>query len=379
MEPLALRIRPKTFDEVFGQEHLTDKNAAFRKLVEANKFGSFILYGPCGSGKTSLINVLEQIHKIYKFNATTFSVKELRKILAANENINITVFIEEIHRLSSTQIDVLLPHLETAKIRLIACTSENPFMTIRQAVLSRCHIYILEPLNQAAIIKALLKGVDDLKKHNDCIEIDKDAVKCISVIANKDARRALSILETAYNFNASITVESVNKIAPIKAYKCSDDDKYNIVSMLQGSIQASDPDSAIYALALGLENGLDPRYIARRLVVSASEDAAGNPEVAAIAQSAYMAACEIGRPECDLVLAHATVAIATAPRNKSAAKAVWAAIADIRNGVYVEIPKEMRDSHYKGAAKMGLGAYHDGMKPEQYVGISKKYYNKNSG
>jgi putative ATPase len=371
MEPLALRLRPTTFDDVIGQPHLTDLDAVFRKSIESNNFCSFVLYGPSGSGKTSIVNVLDQRFAIHKFNATTFTAKEVRKVLDGDGDI--IVMIDECYRLTAPQSDILLPYLETSRVRFIGCTVENPFHSMRMSLLSRCHIYETEPLSQLDVLKVIVKGAARLKEL--CpIHLDKEAAKYISNVVSGDARKALSILEAAFNYDVNITLEVVKKVAPSKYFILGSQDHFDLASAFQGSIQASDPDAAIYWLAKWLESGEDPRYIARRLLVSASEDAAGTPICASVAHAAYIAAKEIGRPECDILLAHATILVATAPRNKSALCAISLAISDVRNGVSIEVPKAMKDSHYKSCKKLGRGAYNDGMNQEAYVGIQKKYY-----
>jgi putative ATPase len=375
MEPLTLQLRPKSFDDIIGQEHLTNPNAAFRKSIESGNFGSFILFGPAGVGKTSIVNVIEQKYEVHKFNATTFTVKELRKVLDSKSDV--IVFIDDCYRMTATQSDVLLPYLETSRVRFIGASADNPFLTLRSSLLSRCQIYTLEPLQELDIVKVLVRGVKYLRFIDDYAktEIDRDTIVYLARIACGDARKALSLLETAYNYDPNITLANAKKIAPSKYFVLAEQDHFDLASAFQGSIQASDPDAAIYWLAKWLESGEDPRYIARRLMVSACEDAAGDPICAAVAHAAYIAAKEIGRPECDIPLAHATILVATAPRNKSAACAIWSAVADIRNGIIIEVPKSMKDSHYPGSAKLGHGAYCDGMNQSAYVGINnRKYY-----
>jgi len=346
--------------------------SAFRKSIEANIFGSFILYGVPGVGKTSIVNVIEQKHTIHKFNATTFTVKELRKVLDTDKEV--VVFVDDCYRLTASQADVLLPYLETSRVRFIGASADNPFLTMRASLLSRCQIFILEPLQEIDLIKLIVNGVKHLKQSDDSIAIDKEAVLYIARIACGDARKALAILQAAYNFDPSISLNNVKKIAPSKYYRLSESDRYDYASAFQGSIQASDPDSAIFWLAKWLESGEDPRYIARRLMVSASEDAAGTPICAAVAHAAYIAAKEVGRPECDIPLAHATILVATAPRNKSAACAIWSAVSDVRHGVTIEVPKALKDSHYKSCEKLGHGSYNDGMNQEAYVSVGRRYY-----
>ena len=372
MQPLALRLRPKTFDDIIGQPHLTNLDAVFRKSIESNNFGNLILYGPPGVGKTSIINVIEQQYKVHKFNATTFTVKELRKTL--NSDDDVIVFIDDCYRMTATQSDVLLPYLETSRVRLLGCSADNPFLTLRSSLLSRCQIYTLEPLAEIDIAKVIISGVKYLKQTDDLLHVDKDAILYIARIVCGDARKALSILEAIYNYDCNISLKNAKKIAPSKYYRRSEDDKYDYASWFQGSIQASDPDAAIYALAIWLESGEDPRYISRRLLVSAAEDCYSNPICTAVAHAAYVAACEIGRPECDLVLAQAVCLMATSKRDKTSHDAIRDAVEDVRHGVRLEVPKSMKDSHYLGSAKLGNGAYQDGMNQEAYTGVTKKYY-----
>jgi len=181
-------------------------------------------------------------------------------------------------------------------------------------------------------------------------------------------------LDLAVEINDNVTLEDVEVIAPSKYVVFSDDDHWDLASWMQGSIQASDPDAAVFALAKWLESGEDPRYIARRIMVSASEDATYNPLAALVAHNAYVAACNIGRPECDIIMAHAVVLIACSKRDKSAACSIWNAVKDVRDGVDVAVPKEMRDSHYSGAGILGHGAYKDGMVQSAFVGVKKRYY-----
>lgn len=372
MEPLALQLRPIVFDDVIGQPHLTNHDAVFRRLIESNNFGNFILFGPSGSGKTSIVSVIEHLYELQKFNATTFTAKEIRKVLDKDEKI--IIMIDEIYRLTAPQSDILLPYLETSRVRCIGCSVENPFHSMRASLLSRCHIYATEPLAQIDIVKVILKGMKQLKQWQRTTKLSKEAARYISVIVNGDARKALSILETAYNCCQDISLDVVKKVAPSKYFHYSKDVIYDSVSFLQGAIQASDVNTAIYALARALEHDIDPRYIARRLLVCASEDSYSNPICTAVAHAAYIAACEIGRPECDLVMAQAVCLIATSKRDKTSHDAIREAIQDVRNGVHLVIPKPMRDCHSPGSVALGNGGYQDGYDQSQYVGISKKYF-----
>jgi putative ATPase len=372
MQPLALQLRPKTFDEVIGQQHLVMPGSAFRESIEANTFGSFILYGVPGIGKTSIVNVIEQQHIIHKFNATTFTVKELRKVLDTDKET--IVFVDDCYRLTASQADVLLPYLETSRIRFIGASADNPFLTMRASLLSRCQIFALEPLQEIDLIKLIVNGIKHLKKSDDSIVTNKEAILYMARVSCGDARKALAILQAAYNFNPSINLNNVKKIAPSKYYRRSESDKYDYASAFQGSIQASDVDAAIYWLSKWLESGEDPRYIARRLLVCAAEDAYSNPICTAVAHAAYTAACEIGRPECDLVMAQAVCLIATSKRDKTSHDAIRAAVNDVRHGVNIEVPKSLKDCHYPGAAMLGHGSYCDGANQSEYIGIDRKYF-----
>jgi putative ATPase len=228
-------------------------------------------------------------------------------------------------------------------------------------------------LTDAEVCKLLVKGIKHIRLTKADFKIDNDSIKAVIKAANHDGRKAVSILEMASLVSDNITVDIVTSIAPNKYYAFSDNAHFDYASAYQGSIQASDPDAAIYWLAQWLESGEDPRYIARRLLVSAAEDAYSNPICTAVAHAAYTAACEVGRPECDIVMAQATIMIATSERNKTAANAIWQAVKDVRSKADLEIPREMRDSHYPGAKQLGHGQYHDGADMSAYVGIKKRY------
>jgi putative ATPase len=385
--PLAVALRPKTFDEIAGQEHLVGKDAKFRKLVESGSLASILLFGPAGTGKTTMAEIIAY-HTDLEFvrlNATQASVKDIRKHgnAAKKDDTQIVVFTDEVHRFSKTQQDALLPYVEDGYIIFIGATTENPFHSVNQSLLSRSQMVCeLETLKPAHLIYILKRVIIWHKKNGHPIHIKKDAAQRIITVANGDGRKVVSIVEVAVAVaekfddagNLLISLDLVKSVSPSKHMVFGVQAHYDLASAFQGSIQASDPDAAIYWLAKWLESGEDPRYIARRLLVSAAEDACSNPAAISAAHAAYTAACKIGRPECDIPLAQATVITATSPRDKSAAKAIWAAVKDVREGIDIEVPKEMRDCHYSGASQLDHGAYHDGMNQESYVGISKKYY-----
>lgn len=319
--------------------------------------------------------------------ATVISVRELTiqetlYDLEVEHNHNFFadgILVHNCHRFSKTQQDALLPYVADGDLIFIGATTENPYHSINSALISRSQMVCeLEPLTTRDLLKVLKRGLDYYKNAGTPVHITRDAAMHIVTMANGDARKVLSILEVAVAViegeSTEITLEVAKAVSPSKYMVFGEQAHFNMASAYQGSIQASDPDAAVYWLAKWLESGEDPRYIARRLLVSASEDAAGNPECAMVANNAYIAACEVGRPECDIILAHATVLTASAPRNKSAACAIWAAVKDVRDGVTLEVPKELRDSHYPGAKDLGHGSYHDGMNMGEYVGINRRYY-----
>lgn len=378
MKPLATQLRPTTLDEVVGQSHLLSPGCTLRKIIESDKLTSAIFYGPPGTGKTTVAAVIaEQTSSNFvKLNATSASVTTIRKEgqKAEKAGTKTVMFIDEIHRFSKNQQDVLLPFVEDGIIVLIGATTENPFHSLNSALLSRSQIFQFEPLDEKDLVKLVWKGISAYRDQFINVSIDSTAVKHLVRIACGDGRKVINTLELAVECaNGKITEEIIKEIAPSKYMVFGKDEHFDLASAFQGSLQASDADAAVYWLAKWLESGEDPRYIARRLLVAASEDAAGNPEVAAVAHAAYTAACEIGRPECDIIMAHATILIAQAPRNKMAALAIWKAVADVRRGEEVWVPKEMKDCHYPGASQLGHGTYHDGTNQKSYVGIEKQY------
>jgi putative ATPase len=293
-----------------------------------------------------------------------------------DQNISIVIYLDEVHRLSTNQQDVLLPYVESGSLIFIGATTENPFHSVNSALLSRCLTFQLEPLGLKDLLKILVRGLDWYREKGKDVQVDTDAAKRMAALSCGDGRKILTILEMAVEVAEvnHITLETVNSVAPSKFMIFSQDMHFDLASCFQGSIQASDADSAVYWLARWLESGEDPRYIARRLLVSAAEDGFSNPLCIAVAHAAYTSACEVGRPECDIVLSAATILVATAKRDKSAAMAIWSAVKDVRDNLDVLIPKEMKDCHYAGAAKLGHGAYKDGMNQDKYVGVNKKYY-----
>jgi len=378
--PLATRIRPKTLAEIIGQQHILGEDKPLFKMIKDDRVSSIIFYGPSGTGKTTLAEVISKITKrnFVKMNAANCGVKEIRSLAekATMTGISTVLFLDECHRATTVLMDTLLPFIENGVFVFIGATTENVYHSLTSALLSRCQVYVLESLSETELTMIMLRGVEYYRSIKKEVSLDPEAVKHIIRVSCGDGRKVLTILEMLVEIGGAldITLELARAVAPSKYVVYGESLKYDYASWEQGALQASDPDAAIYALAKWLESGEDPRYIARRIIISASEDCASSPFAAMLAHSAYVAACEIGRPECDIVLAHAVVTIATSKRDKSAAVAIWSALKDIKEGIDVAVPKELRDCHYKGSEKLGHGAYHDGMNQSAYVGINKKYY-----
>lgn len=380
MIPLPYRLRPTTLDEIVGQEHILSVGKPLREMIQQDDFNSLIFYGPPGTGKTTLAEIIakQSSKPFYRLNATTLKVIDIRKICESSKHTTSTIFIDEIHRATSVQQATLLSDLEKGTIKFIGATTENPFHTIESPLISRSLLFCFEPLKKKDLLKIILKSKEYYNTQNIDINFETDAINYLTTIVCGDSRKILTIIETIINIHntpsITITKKHIQQVCPSKYYTYNDDQHYDLASWLQGAIQASDPDAAIYALAKWLESGGDIKYIARRIMVSASEDCAGSPEAWIAANNAWIAANHIGRPEADIILALAVTTLATRPRNKSAANAIWNALADVRNNEDIVVPPTMRDCHYPGAEKLGHGDYHDGANQEAYIGVKKKYF-----
>ncbi len=372
MEPLAERMRPRTLDQYIGQEHLVGKDAVLRRIIESGHISSFILWGPPGVGKTTLAQIIA--HKLetpfYTLSAVTSGVKDVREVIekaksnrffSANSPI---LFIDEIHRFSKSQQDSLLGAVEKGIVTLIGATTENPSFEVIRPLLSRCQLYTLKSLEQKDLLALLQRAITEdieLKK----LKIKLTETKALLRYSGGDARKLLNILDlivsaTLEEEEVDITdnlVEERLQQNPL-AYDKDGEMHYDIISAFIKSIRGSDPDAAIYWMARMIEGGEDPQFIARRLVISASEDIGlANPNALLIANAAFDAVMKIGWPEGRIPLAEAAIYLATSPKSNSAYLAIDKALAEVRQSGNQLVPLPLRNAPTKLMKELG---YHDG-------------------
>lgn len=372
--PLAVRMRPRTLDEVVGQQHLLKPGSPLRRLVGDGATGragasSVILWGPPGTGKTTLAYVVSKAtdKRFVELSAITAGVKEVRAVIEGARRASggygreTVLFLDEIHRFSKAQQDSLLPAVENRWVTLIAATTENPYFSVISPLLSRSLLLTLEPLTDDDIAALLDRALTEERGLDGAVELAPEGREHLLRIAGGDARRALTALEAAAGAaidkgEAEIslaTVEETVDRAAVK-YDRDGDQHYDVASALIKSIRGSDVDAALHYLARMIEAGEDPRFIARRLMISASEDIGlADPTALPTAVAAAQAVAMIGFPEAALTLSHAVIALALAPKSNAATLAIAAAQQDVRNGMAGPVPSHLRDGHYKGAAKLG--------------------------
>lgn len=379
-EPLAERMRPRSLDDYVGQKHLVGEGAILRKMIDAGRISSFILWGPPGVGKTTLAQIIAHTLKVpfYTLSAVTSGVKDVREVIERAKNNRFfdsaspILFIDEIHRFSKSQQDSLLGAVEKGIVTLIGATTENPSFEVIRPLLSRCQLYVLKPLG-----KDDLQGLLERAIHKDVILKEKDiTLKETSAMlrySGGDARKLLNILELIVNsFSLEeiiITDEVVERELqqnPL-AYDKQGEMHYDIISAFIKSIRGSDPDAALYWMARMIEGGEDPQFIARRVVISASEDIGlANPNALLLANAAFDTVMKIGWPEARIALAEAVVYLATSPKSNSAYLGINAAIARVRETGNLPVPLHIRNAPTQLMAELG---YHDGYKyPHDYPG-----------
>lgn len=373
MEPLAERMRPRTLDAYVGQKHIVGKGAVLRSMIDSGRIASFILWGPPGVGKTTLAQIIANKLEtpFYTLSAVTSGVKDVREVIEkARQNRFFTtaspiLFIDEIHRFSKSQQDSLLGAVEKGIVTLIGATTENPSFEVIRPLLSRCQLYVLKPLEREDLEELLRRAVtedEELRKRTIVLQ-ETDAMLRYS---GGDARKLLNILELVVESEGSNSVTITDEMVANRlqqnplAYDKGGDMHYDIISAFIKSIRGSDPDAALYWLARMIEGGEDPKFIARRLVISASEDVGlANPNALLLANAAFDAVNKIGWPEGRIPLAEATVYLATSPKSNSAYLAVDEALACVRKTGNQPVPLHLRNAPTQLMKSLG---YHDGYK-----------------
>lgn len=396
--PLAARMRPRTLDEFAGQQHFLAPGKLLRRILQARRLHSVVFYGPPGSGKTTLAELLAQQTDSHfaRLNAAAVGSKELRQELdEARQRLETTgrrttLFIDELHRFNRTQQEILLPDVEAGIISLVGATTQNPFFSLVSPLISRSQVFEFQALSAEDIVGLLRRALTDTERGLGTLEITAtdEALRFLADICDGDARRALtaleigglSLLEAPRVFDLAVAQESIQKRAI--QYDPTGDEHYDAASALIKSIRGSDPDAAIYWLARMLEAGEDPRFLARRIVISAAEDIGNaDPLGLVLAQAAADAVEFIGLPEGRIPLAQAVTYLASAPKSNAAYMALNAAQTDIREQRVLPVPQHLRDAHYKGAQQLGHGQGYkyahdsaDGWVDQDYLGVDREYY-----
>jgi len=399
--PLAARMRPRTLEEYAGQRHILSEGMLLRRAIEADRIQSLIFYGPPGTGKTTLAQIIANrtASRFVRLSGVESNVAEMRQVLASaanrleNTGHPTLLFIDEIHRFNKAQQDVLLPDVEGGTVRLIGATTHNPFFFVNSPLVSRSQIFELQPLEAEDILRLLQRAVADEERGLGAMNlaVTDDALQHLATISDGDARKALNSLEiaaltTPQGASGTISIDLPVAEACIQkkavVYDGDGDAHYDTISAFIKSIRGSDPDAALYWLAKMIHAGEDPRFITRRLMISAAEDIGlADPMALVLSTSAHEAAEFVGWPEARIPIAEATVYLATAHKSNTAYLAIDAALEEVRSGRTIPVPKHLRDTHYKGAKKLGHGEGYkyahdfDGhFVAQDYLGVDKRFY-----
>jgi len=387
--PLAARLRPRNLDDIVGQAHLVGPGKPLRRLVEQDRLTSAIFWGPPGTGKTTLaLAVAATTSRVFEqLSAVSAGVKDVRDVIErarqrlGEHSRGTILFLDEIHRFSKAQQDALLPAVEDGTLTLIGATTENPFFEVNPPLRSRSTLFRLEPLQHPDIEVLIARGLQA-----EAATATPTAIAHLADRAGGDGRQVLTALEVAVALARPhcVELEHVEAALGTSALRYGRDDHYDVVSAFIKSMRGSDPDAAVYYLARMLEAGEDARFIARRMVIFASEDVGlADPLALLVAVAAAHAVEHVGLPEAQLNLSHAAIHLAAAPKSNRAALAIWEARADVRDGAVGEVPAHLRDAHYQGAKVLGHGTGYEyphdhpgGWVPQQYLpdGLTDKHY-----
>jgi len=414
--PLATRMRPRALEDIVGQRHILAEGKLLWRAIKADRISSIILYGPPGTGKTSLAEVIANAtkSKFERLSGVESNVADIRRVIAtaanrlANTGQKTILFIDEIHRFNKAQQDVLLPDVENGNVRLIGATTHNPFFYVNSPLVSRSQVFQLKSLTPEEIKTLLKRGLKELN-----CQADEDALDFLATACDGDARKALNSLEIAalttppvdvgaaflprhpntengrdknvaptggVRVTRAVAEESIQKKAVV--YDGDEDEHYDTISAFIKSMRGSDPDAALYWLAKMVVAGEDPRFIARRICILAAEDIGlADPQALVLSVAAHHAVEFIGWPEGELVLAEATVYCATAPKSNASAKGIWSAKADVESGRTLAVPAHLKDTHYKGAERLGHGKgykyahdFEGHVVAQEHLPEPKKYY-----
>lgn len=399
--PLATRMRPRTLDEYVGQRHILGEGKLLRRAIEADRISSILLYGPPGIGKTSLAQVIAAStrSRFERLSGVESNVGDIRRVVAsaanrlANTGEKTILFIDEIHRFNKAQQDVLLPDVESGLLRLIGATTHNPFFYVNSPLVSRSQVFQLEPIAIEDLEDLMRRALADPERGFGKLQVklDPDASRHLATVSDGDARKCLNALEIAMrttpqlsdgliHITLPVAEESIQKKAVV--YDGDGDAHYDTISAFIKSMRGSDPDAALYWLAKMLVAGEDIRFIARRIIICASEDVGmADSNALVVATSAQQAVEFVGLPEAQLILAHATVYIATAPKSNRCTIAIGQATKEVREGRTLAVPEHLRDTHYKGSEQLGHGKgykyshdYEGSYVPQAYLPEGRRYY-----
>lgn len=400
MKPLADYIRPQSLQEVVGQQHIIGEGRLLTNIIEAGEVPNMIFYGPSGTGKTTVANICASLtsKKLFKLNATTASLKDIREVAASIDDIEgrggVLLYLDEIQNFNKKQQQSLLEYIENGSITLIASTTENPYFYVYNAILSRCTVIEFKPVLAEDIVPALVRAIDISESlyQGRKIIADEDVLLQIATSAYGDVRKAITILEmcikASMTFDGDVTINSDTVVSVTQkssfAFDRDGDSHYDVLSAFQKSIRGSDPDAAIHYLARLIEGG-DLISICRRLLVISAEDIGlSYPNAIAVTKACVDAAMQLGFPEARIPLAEAVIFLASMPKSNSAVCAIDAALSDIRSGNAGEIPAHLKDGHYGGAEKLGRAqgykyphSYPNSYVKQQYLPdnlVDKKYY-----